>query len=925
MFRRSNLPLEYADEIYCSDDLITTVRNILGDSEIYKILWFYKSELIEEWEVTPSIELAEAIAKYVIRMASRTTINQLFGVIITERAIGKEKYFLSTDYLKVYYINKLFTRLKNRNIYYRLGNLLKKEPVDYSISGYIEDKRRTVTIQKNTVIGSLLEKIENENEISSDNLYQWALENGFTHESLIKSLKTLYSLKAIVSNIDMESLTFGLLNETEEKKQQRLLLKDDEIEQLNLLLQLVGRLRQLPKDDFFSMVKKIKKEALFLLDEPFKERIINGYRRDYSRDYLGKSFSMGKRTKQLFEVMGLMTTEAEQMENFQKLFIHKYGLFQAISITDTISLYEEIKRKEVFSKEKIRLKEFFENKIREAQVYNQITIELQEEDIDKILSLKQLSRRINEREFEVKYQRHGNDIILSEFSFFYPGALSCAYLEKEEMDIYKRGENMAALFYNPEYLSMIGCPRGLGKTERIRLDAGGEDELIVNNLGIMADYDGIHLIDKKNRRKILPYNPTMKSYDFFCESIVIEFLDHLGRYLIGMPAIQIPINFRSWNFIPEIRYRNMVLQKRRWILKKSEFTDRKMNEIRSVRKINRYVCLLTEKGEQKYLDLDSKLAIKWLDNYVQNHQYILLEEFYHEKGYCIDYIMPIIFECRESTNRVCFFKERPSSGNDKVNNYSSWHINYKLDKKKRVKEELLQYVRQFTKNFFYIYYIEDEKEIIRFRIRNDEIEKSIEFFEQMIVKGIISDFSLHHYQPETIRYGGSDYIEQFEEIFEKESEICLSLQINILEKEIVIYQIVIIVAMLTNILTKNSISFFLNRHKQENKEVLKYYKHNKETILYAIETFTPMIQKEFYEIDQKIKQLYVKIQKNEDYNYASYILMSVLHMRLNRLIGVYVGDEELSFGLVALLWKKQTNWRHIKHERNTEDLGDDYF
>ncbi len=908
MLRRSNLPPSYADNLYSSDDLLQTVTEMLADSDIYKTLWFYKPQLVEKWETDRSQEMAEVLAKYLIRMASRTTINQQFGVMMTDRIVHKEKYFLSTDYLKVYYTKKLLHSLENNRIYYRLGNLLRKDTTDYSINSYIGNRRSTVTIQKDTAAGKLIGWIDSEVEVSANTLYLQAVNNGFTRKMLIKVLETLYSLKAIATNIDMEALSFRLLDKTEEKRQQKLFLRDDEIEELSQLIQKIEGLNRLEKDEFLTSVKEINDGALALLESPFEARILDGYRRDYSSDFPNQRFSMSKRTKQLFEVLGAVTTGAELMERFKQLFIDRYGLFQVIPLLESISLYEEIRKRGVISQEGTRLKQLFEVKLRTAQIKRQSTLELSEEVVDEILSLKQEARRINDAYFELKYQKYGRDIVLSELSFFHPGALSCAYLEREEMDCYTRGMNTAALYYSPNYLSGIGCPRGLDKTERIRLDTVEKEDLAISSLGIMADFDGIHLVDRKSKRKILPFNPTMKSFEFSCESVVMEFLEKLGLYLVGMPSAHIPIDFHSWSFIPQIRYKNIILQKRRWLIEKSEFVDKRMSEIRSEREICRYVSLLTEKGEGRYLDLDSDLALKWLDAYTQNHQFILLEEFFHQEGYCLDYVMPVVFYGKRNAVCSCYYQEKPFREKNIELNYSSWHLCYRSDKKRRLEQELLKYVKKSGKAFFYIHYMEEDRPIIRFRIRNDDLVKSRQFFEELTVIGILSDFSLHRYEPETVRYGGKDYIEKFEDIFERESEISILLQRDLQEKDIMVYRIAVIMAMLTNILPKQSISTILSWYMKEDKEVVKYYRQNKQSIQPGLKVLIEKLQKEFYEIDQRIKSLFLNI-RIEDSNYAGYILLSVLHMRLNRLVGVSVSKEELSFRVAALLWNKQLNGR----------------
>lgn len=46
-----------------------------------------------KWEDDPFEENAEMIAKHIIRMASRNTVNQLFGIVMADGVQSKENYF----------------------------------------------------------------------------------------------------------------------------------------------------------------------------------------------------------------------------------------------------------------------------------------------------------------------------------------------------------------------------------------------------------------------------------------------------------------------------------------------------------------------------------------------------------------------------------------------------------------------------------------------------------------------------------------------------------------------------------------------------------------------------------------------------------------------------------------------------------------
>jgi len=114
IFRIPNIEIKHADEIFTSNNLTESVSNILGNEYIRRILYFDNAQIMQRWESDKSAEMAETIAKYIIRIASRTTINQLFGVIVADDAKKSEEYFLSREYIREFIISKISENYNNK-------------------------------------------------------------------------------------------------------------------------------------------------------------------------------------------------------------------------------------------------------------------------------------------------------------------------------------------------------------------------------------------------------------------------------------------------------------------------------------------------------------------------------------------------------------------------------------------------------------------------------------------------------------------------------------------------------------------------------------------------------------------------------------------------------------------------------------------
>lgn len=892
-FRVPNIAIRYADEIFSSNNLIETIEKILEEEYIRKILFFNNSSIMKEWEKDKSAGIAESIAKYIIRMASRTTINQLFGVIVADDAKESEEYFLSREYIREFIISKISENYNNKFICYKLGNLVKNEIDRYCIYTYMNGTRKLLVIQKKTVVGKLLSLIDNK-EVSSDKIYDFMKSNGISENIAKNIIKDFIINRIIVTNFDLEDNIFekSLLSGEIIR-----LLDDNEIKKIAKLENKIDNLSTMELDEYTESLESINSIADKLLGKNIQFRIVTGYSKkklDFPSD---KAFNMGKRMKSFFTALGSIEPSYIKLKKFESMFQEKYGLFQAVSFHKSLELYREINNTDSKDKRSEEILEWFESKVNEVSEFNEQEVVLSDNDVDEIIEKCGNIKRDRREIFDFKYERCGKDVIATDISFTYHNALFQAYLNGNELS---DNEESDCVYYCPRYLQDIGYVRGKIK-RKLRLDSFNKKETDIKNMLLVADYSGIHIIDENSGNEILPVNPTMKGFGYQIECDAIEFLDMFGKYKSKLPSTRIPVEFERHSIIPRVRYRNVIISPKKWIIKTDKILSLGIDEAFKKYNIDRYVYWINETGEKKYLDLSSSLSKKWLKSYSKTHTYIILAEMWKDAQFT-ECIIDIKFEKEMEKAYYNFYKETPVQLSK--SKYLSWHIFYNAEKLEIIKSKLYEYLTSSNYRYFFIYYIEDGSNVIRLRIKEDVFESTYKFMYELKDSSTIINFKLSTYEPETVRYGGITYINEIETLFEKEAEAAIKLVTNLDRQALIIRQVAVISSMLENTLEFNKRKEFIKRYSKYSEESKLFYKRNKAIILKDIKTYNESTGVETKYIDNKIKIILEKISRENDEIYVWYILSSLIHMRLNRFTGISKENERLSFDILQYYYKE---------------------
>ncbi len=269
----------------------------------------------------------------------------------------------------------------------------------------------------------------------------------------------------------------------------------------------------------------------------------------------------------------------------------------------------------------------------------------------------------------------------------------------------------------------------------------------------------------------------------------------------------------------------------------------------------------------------------------------------------MDCIINVKFEKEKEENYYGFFKEKIKDYQN--NEYLSWHIYYQTEKLKDIKGKLHEYLKSNGYRFFFIYYVEKKRNVLRLRIKRDVFDKTYAFMQNLKTNEIIEDFKLCTYEPEIVRYGGYEYIKRLEEVFEEESNLAIKTMINKEELEITIRQIAIIIGMMENILDKGEREIFARKYDRLSRKEREFFKKNKEVLYEGIEIYKKEIGRKLKVVDDKIKIILEEIKKKNDEIYVEYIISSLIHMRLNRFTGISKEREQRSFDILGHYYKER--------------------
>jgi len=336
-----------------------------------------------------------------------------------------------------------------------------------------------------------------------------------------------------------------------------------------------------------------------------------------------------------------------------------------------------------------------------------------------------------------------------------------------------------------------------------------ENQIPIEDIMVCVKNNKVLLRSKKHNKYIIPR--LTSAHNFSTRSLpVYKFLCDLQTQGQAQPDAWNWGVLSSLSYLPRVVYKNIIVRKARWILKKEELKaiPKEKNEylcycqaLRTQYQIPQKVAYV-EHDNKLLIDLEQQTGVDLFIHYLKRYDSVQLEEFLFTHENCIVYdangnphtnelIIPLKRE-QETADRGLLKRtvksEKTSSNTEtfvkrKFSPFSEW-LYFKIycgpaAGEKILKNELLEFVengirQNLFEKFHFIRYI-DESFHIRVRFYNSDLAKQLkvqqqlmETLEPLLTDNLISKVVVDTYSRELERYGAS-IIEEVESLFFNDS------------------------------------------------------------------------------------------------------------------------------------------------------------
>ncbi len=465
-----------------------------------------------------------------------------------------------------------------------------------------------------------------------------------------------------------------------------------------------------------------------------------------------------------------------------------------------------------------------------------------------------------------------------------------------------------------------------------------EEESVIHadDLYVGMDEEGLYLKSKKHNQKIKPTASHLLYYPTFHPPNIVRFIYEYARYNdANLAPLYLGLN-HTLPYIPRFRYKNIILSTAKWNIQKGELVTHSFSEwcsqffeFKKKYHIPQYVELV-EMDMNMLLNLNKEYCLLILfDAFkkLKNYETLLLSEAPYMFGdlivndelnnsYNSDFI--ITFENNDIRyNATKNYRDDIRRIDPSEYDFSNW-IYVKLYgypyKHKKLLMLLLDWVDENEiERFFFINYT-DQRPHLRFRIRpafmrNDIREKLDHLLANLRSENWITDYVYDNYEPEILRYGGPPLYSIIEQFFDADSRLIIQLMQH--EHKFEPDQLKLLLALST------VIDFYPNydeqmgflHHLSTEKTFLQDFKKKRESYLSMgkeILSFTKQYGGDFSMFAQCYKHRKEFIEKiNEVLRHLDfpetrelYVRRSILHMSMNRLLGIDRQQEKKIYELI---------------------------
>ncbi|MGE7752872.1 thiopeptide-type bacteriocin biosynthesis protein [Lysinibacillus fusiformis] len=938
--RQPAFKLNVINDIYNSENLKETVLRISESNEFKERLLIASKSLYLEFVSRSNQDLNQVVlmslVKYILRMSSRPMpIGLLSGLNKKSFIDNENKVHMNTNHKKlvrpsIQWLNQVVEIIEQNQLINSELNLYWNSLVRKS-KGYLYldvpsiDGQDRIEIRENSFITNLSQLIDSKKNINE--ILEYFADLGSSKQKTLSHLKTLLKKNILVSNLRLSS------NNKKNFSLDKLLFNEEIIDnnllnKLHSINDLIEKYENYPIGEGIDIYFKIEEKMCTIAK--VKNYLIVDLQL-YNDEKLSKEEVSFLEDISFLNLFKTVSPYYNAWERYRERFWDKYGLFNEINLLELLDEDTGIGGP-IFNENPEHLKmlssynEFLSSKFQECIILNKTNVLFEKSDIQFLQDLTKYNgdEKIKDG-FDIKFsQLEEGDVkkfLFSENSF---SSTVFSFTGRFNID---NNEEKSFKYTNDNYISaelnvIPGNYPDLGVSNYLaefQIDMHGhliddKEGVIIplNDILVGMDYQGMYVKSKSLNKKLLPVTTHMLFYSNFDESKPLLFLSQFGDYISNTPKDFYLGIGEKLPFVPRIEYKNLILSLKRWNITTSPENGLTVKEhIKEFIKkydVEKTVNLLL--GDRKLpIRTDTNLGIELIaqEFKIPNLDYITLveapeldEKYIYNKDFIIS-VLPdknsILSDTKEVVNNsrnLCNLESET-----KVDfNWIYYKIYYKKGKRIETTMELIKKLKECNfEDYFIVNYVDSHEHI---RLRYKENENSLNFEEEIITfvkNNNIKSYSKDVFIPEISRYGEVELYQNAYDLFCLETQILHEMESRGLFRGKSNLQKGIMVTIYTIMdLFENydeGLQFFDILVMEKNKERLKDFSSNrrvfldigKEILVYQLNLGHIHTEKRC-QLRDYVRQVKGKFQEER----VNYILLSLVHMTINRFMGV---DREL--------------------------------
>ncbi|GGE58978.1 lantibiotic dehydratase [Priestia taiwanensis] len=910
----SHVDIDYLVEV-CRADKSIMERILVASSSLY--------EALQKKEISKPTK--HALIKYMLRMSARAMPFGLFAGITKmdfgHVSTGKEQKIVE---LSMEWLEKI-TQYIEQEQHITSNLLVIKNPSiqeiedSYYMDVVTERKEKRSYLRKSAFTVELLRIVENPKTINFI-IEHFSKESPGNEEAILTTIKQLLTNRWLISNVRPSSIKRETNMEYILGKKE--FLSDDiyhELKDIDLLIQQykesgIGEGIDLYQELIEKMKKICPSKSYVVVDlmlESCEEEVVKGKMEECIKNL---HFLEGMNHLSLYNLI---------WDKYGLEFLNRYGLHNEVCIVDLVDLdvgigvpkseeYKHVFRGEVLE----TYHHFLLVRIQKSLLNGGETIELSDEDIEYIKKITKYHKsKKNKIGFDVKlsviHENNDQKVVLAENSF---GATPFSFTGRLNYPMDRKSSDVSIM---PAEINVISNNyKDLGVTyvvpkAQINIHGFPNEEALnipINDVFIGMDRSGFYLKSKTLQKKIHPTFTHKLSYNNFTEDASLLLLSQLESHLSQQPsdfllgmAVDLP-------FIPRIEYKNIILSLKRWNLTKREMSEYLSDELTVGMYVKRFLLEYKVDTWVNILVRDMILPVR-IDTELGIE--LIIEEFKKEgvekltlveapelkdsrKKFNSDYILTVMPH-EPIDEQITIQQDTYSRGTQYDLDWTYYKVYYR--KGRRVSTS--QLIGELLKNhaigqFFFVNYKEKEEHIrVRMKVPAMEVKSLIDQeFNRFVQSGRIKKFSEHKYQPEYSRYGGCELIENVHTLFMLDTTLSIYFSYTreyttLSEVEKGIYMCMHTIMDMFDTY-EQAMTFLTKLTPTKNKEIFKEFSSKRDKYVYVAKRSLNLYSKNIPFMKEK-RQKYRDFVKHLDKfseERKFYIVNSLLHMTMNRVLGI---------------------------------------